>query len=135
VATQTLKCERHGELTRLTCVECGTPICPKCAVRTEVGLKCENDAHPDVETPDVVFGGATSRRPLFLGLAGLAVVVVLGIVVALSGGGGGGGKEPAALPAVGTWTAAPDLASIRGPDPPGRHRDLRPRQREVDAGR
>ena len=36
MATQALKCERHGELTRLTCVDCGKPICPKCAVRTEV---------------------------------------------------------------------------------------------------
>ena len=44
MATQALKCERHGEATRLTCVECGTPICPKCAVRTDVGLKCEKDA-------------------------------------------------------------------------------------------
>ncbi|MFN2608029.1 MAG: kelch repeat-containing protein [Acidimicrobiales bacterium] len=114
MATQTLKCERHGELTRLTCVECGTPICPKCAVRTEVGLKCENDAQPDVQTPDVVFGGASSRRPLFLGLAGLAVVIVLGIIVLASSGGGGGSSTPTTLAAVGTWTSAPDLAAIRG---------------------
>ncbi len=37
---QVLECEAHGNATRLTCADCGTPICPQCLVKTEVGLKC-----------------------------------------------------------------------------------------------
>ncbi len=36
----TLTCPRHKVETPLTCVTCGTPICPKCYVRTAVGLRC-----------------------------------------------------------------------------------------------
>lgn len=39
-----LTCPRHGVPTRITCVECGTPICPDCAIRTPVGLKCPDHA-------------------------------------------------------------------------------------------
>lgn len=38
--TGELTCERDGTPTRLTCVQCRTPICPQCFVRTPVGLKC-----------------------------------------------------------------------------------------------
>jgi hypothetical protein len=82
-------------------------------VRTEVGLKCEADARPDVETPVVVPGGARSRRPLLLGVGGL-VVLLVGIALAVSSRGGGGGRQPAALAPVGRWSQAPDLVSIRG---------------------
>lgn len=34
-------CERDGEQTRLTCSQCESPICPKCLVRTPVGMKCQ----------------------------------------------------------------------------------------------
>lgn len=110
MATQTLKCERHGESTRLTCVDCGRPICPKCMVRTEVGLKCETCAEPAV-TPKAPRrpGG---RRPLVLALAGLAVLAV--VVVILVSRSGSDEDEPAALPPAGTWSEEPGLASIRG---------------------
>ena len=39
-----LKCTRHLKPTRITCVTCDTPICPECAIRTEVGLKCPEHA-------------------------------------------------------------------------------------------
>lgn len=39
-----LECVRHLKPTRITCVTCDTPICPDCAVRTEVGLKCPDHA-------------------------------------------------------------------------------------------
>jgi hypothetical protein len=114
MATQALKCERHGELTRLTCVDCGKPICPRCAVRTEVGLKCEDDATPAAIPEKALAMMRPSRTPLYLGLAGAAVVVVL-IVVLLSLSGGDSGERPQAqLPPVGTWSQAPDLATIRG---------------------
>ncbi|MGI8983933.1 MAG: Kelch repeat-containing protein [Acidimicrobiales bacterium] len=39
-----LQCTRHLTPTRITCVTCDTPICPVCAIRTEVGLKCPDHA-------------------------------------------------------------------------------------------
>jgi len=39
-----LVCARHGTPTGLTCVECQTPICPTCAIRTPVGFKCPDHA-------------------------------------------------------------------------------------------
>ncbi|MDQ3979413.1 MAG: hypothetical protein M3314_07680 [Actinomycetota bacterium] len=114
MATQApLKCERHGELTRLTCVDCGKPICPKCAVRTEVGLKCENDATPAAIPEKALALMRPSRKPLYLGIAGAAVALVLIVILVVSS------KESderpqAALPPVGTWIQAPDLATIRG---------------------
>ena len=114
MATQALKCERHGEATRLTCVECGKPICPKCAVRTDVGLKCEADAKGVELSKETLAMLRPSRTPLYLGLAGLGVLLAL-IIFGLTRGGGDDGETPtAALPAVGTWTASPDLVSIRG---------------------
>lgn len=114
MATQALKCERHGEATRLTCVECGTPICPKCAVRTDVGLKCENDAKTVELSKETLALMRPSRTPLFLGLAGLAVLVLFVVLFSLRGGEGDTETPTAALPAVGEWTAVPDLVNIRG---------------------
>lgn len=114
MATQTLKCERHGELTRLTCVDCGKPVCPKCAVRTDAGLKCEADAQivkaPE-PAPEVV---RPSRKPLYLGLAGAAVTVVLIIVILVLAGGDGGDDPAPAMPPIGSWAEAPALSTIRG---------------------
>lgn len=39
-----LRCVRHLNPTRITCVTCDTPICPDCAIRTEVGFKCPDHA-------------------------------------------------------------------------------------------
>ena len=113
MATQALKCERHGEATRLTCVECGKPICPKCAVRTDVGLKCEADAKGVELSKETLALLRPSRTPLYLGLAGLVVLIAL---VALFATRGGDETETptAALPAVGTWSPVPDLVNIRG---------------------
>src|SRR6476660_4351982 len=113
MATQALKCERHGEATRLTCVECGTPICPKCAVRTDVGLKCENDAKGAVLSKETLALLRPSRMPIYLGVAG--VVVLLGIIgLVFLRGGDSTDVSTQPLPAVGTWAPVPDLVSIRG---------------------
>lgn len=113
MATQALKCERHGEATRLTCVECGKPICPKCAVRTDVGLKCEADAKGVELSKETLAMLRPSRTPIYLGVAGLAVLLAL-IAYGLTRGGDETETPTASLPAVGTWTASPDLVSIRG---------------------
>ncbi|HRA47195.1 MAG TPA: B-box zinc finger protein [Thermomicrobiales bacterium] len=44
-STGEVPCARHPKtLTRLRCSKCGTPICPLCAVRTPVGLRCPDCA-------------------------------------------------------------------------------------------
>src|SRR5215213_11023382 len=103
MATQALKCERHGEATRLTCVECGKPICPKCAVRTDVGLKCEADAKGVELSKETLAMLRPSRTPLYLGVAGIGLLVVL-VLFLLMRGGDETETNTAALPAVGTWT-------------------------------
>jgi len=113
VATQALKCERHGEATRLTCVECGKPICPKCAVRTDVGLKCEADAKGVELSKETLAMLRPSRTPMYLAVAGIGVLVAL-VVFGLTRSGDDGETNIAQLPAVGTWSPSPDLVSIRG---------------------
>ena len=115
MATQVLKCEAHGEATRLTCVECGKPICPKCAVRTDVGLKCEADAKGVELSKETLALLRPSRTPIYLGLAGAAALIAIIVIAALRGGGGSSDTSATKpLPAVGTWSPVPDLVSIRG---------------------
>ena len=109
MVTQVLKCERHGETTRLTCVDCGKPICPKCMVRTEVGLKCEADAEP---AGPAVVGDRPSKVPLVIGVVGLVVLAAVAFLLLRPSD--SPEEQIAALPPVGTWTEAPGLASIRG---------------------
>ncbi|MDQ3974657.1 MAG: hypothetical protein M3276_10080, partial [Actinomycetota bacterium] len=111
MATQTLKCERHGQATRLTCVECGQPICPKCSVRTGVGLKCERCAQP-AAAPEAALR-RRQRLPLMLALGG-ALVLLLALGVFLLRPSRPAETPPTPLPPVGQWTAAPDLTAIRG---------------------
>ncbi len=41
--SEPLRCINHPNVeTYLRCNRCGAPICPKCAVRTEVGYRCRN---------------------------------------------------------------------------------------------
>lgn len=109
MVTQAPTCERHGESTRLTCIDCERPICPKCMVRTEVGLRCETCAEPAAAP---VAPSRRSRLPVVLTLAGLAVLGVLAVVLLW---GGSGGEDDAIPPApVGAWSDTPSLATIRG---------------------
>jgi hypothetical protein len=40
-STEEVRCSYHPNVfTRLRCSRCGKPICPQCAVRTPVGLRC-----------------------------------------------------------------------------------------------
>ncbi|MFP5319185.1 MAG: DUF4352 domain-containing protein [Acidimicrobiia bacterium] len=103
-------CAEHGAATRLTCVQCRTPICPGCLVRTPVGMKClkcgdkpGRPVHEDV-----------ARRPQRAGwLVPLAVVAALALGVGLPRLLSSGGGEP-----------VPDAEALAGgaPDPSGRAR-------------
>lgn len=108
MVTQTVRCERHGEATRLTCVDCETPICPKCSVRTEVGLKCEPCAKPAVETP---VGRRRNKLPLLLGLVGLAAAATAAVLLLRTPD---AALTPVAADPIGSWEAAAELGSIRG---------------------
>ena len=83
-----LTCPRDQVATRLTCPDCRTPICPKCFVRTPVGLKCPTCAAP--------VGGAVGRgrRRGRLGLAG-GVVLLLIVAGAWALLGRSGGRKAA----------------------------------------
>ena len=70
-------CARHPNTpTRLRCSRCGTPICPLCAVRTPVGLRC-----PDCAGVRGLPTYATERDAL--GKAALAAVAV-GVLFAIA---------------------------------------------------
>lgn len=109
MVTQTLKCERHGETTRLTCVDCDRPICPKCMVRTAVGLKCEHCAEPAGTS---AVEARRSRLPLIA--AGVGLLALVAVAVLLLRPEPSDEEVVAILPPTGTWTDGPDLSSIRG---------------------
>lgn len=111
--TDVATCEAHGEPTRLSCVDCGKPICPKCAIRTEVGLKCEADAKPAELNKQAQALLKPSRARLVALIAGAALLVgaIVFAVVATSSDDTTPTEE---LPPVGTWEAAPALSAIRG---------------------
>lgn len=69
-----------GYETRLRCQKCGKPICPKCAMRHPVGLRCREHATPVQDRP---------RSPRITGYVGAAIIGLVCLVLgaALSGGG------------------------------------------------
>ncbi|MDQ7844630.1 MAG: B-box zinc finger protein [Armatimonadota bacterium] len=71
-----MRCARHPDVeTGLTCVSCGTPICPDCMVQTPVGMKCPT------------CGTAPLPRIYQVGPGALAAaVVVAGALGMLAGG-------------------------------------------------
>ncbi len=110
--TITRVCAAHGVETRLQCAECGDPICLRCQVRTEVGLKCERCA--------ALPASSVPRRARRIGgpiaaLLGIVMVAVASLVVVrlVSSPTKSGGTVPRPSPA-GHWRALPDLADIRG---------------------
>ena len=62
-----LRCTRHDKPTRITCVTCDTPICPECAIRTPVGLKCPDHATKPPAPRSSKFGAVV----VILGVAGI----------------------------------------------------------------
>jgi hypothetical protein len=85
-----LTCPRDATPTQLTCTKCGTPICPACMVRTDVGLRC-----PDCAGGVAVRTSANrTKRPQVL--AGVCVAVLALVVAALVLRGSAGSSGPAA---------------------------------------
>ena len=66
-------CAQHPDVeTRLRCSRCGKPICPRCAVRTPVGMRC----------PDC----AGTRHTVAANTAGTIKAAVAGFLVAIAVG-------------------------------------------------
>lgn len=75
-----VRCARHPDTpTRLHCGRCGTPICPKCMINTEVGQRCPTCGRGRPLPTFQVSPGLLAR-----GLAaGLAVATAIGYVWSL----------------------------------------------------
>lgn len=72
-----VRCSYHRDvMTRLRCSRCGKPICPRCGVRTPVGLRCPECAGVR-GLPTYRTESSTLARSLG---AGLAVAVVVGLI-------------------------------------------------------
>lgn len=76
-STDEVRCSYHPDtFTRLRCSRCGKPICPKCAVRTPVGLRC-----PDCAGVRGLPTYPTSADALIKGVAvGFVIAVVIGFI-------------------------------------------------------
>ena len=73
-STGPVPCADHPDVeTRLRCSRCGRPICPRCGVRTPVGMRCPDCAGTRSSV------AANPGRTLTAAAAGLAVATVAGI--------------------------------------------------------
>jgi hypothetical protein len=73
-STGAVPCADHPDVeTRLRCSRCGRPICPRCGVRTPVGMRCPDCAGTRSSI------AASPARALTAAAAGLAVATVAGI--------------------------------------------------------
>lgn len=74
ISTGPVPCAEHPNVeTRLRCSRCGKPICPQCAVRTPVGMRCPDCAGTRAASKADPAGVARAA------LAGAAVAVLAGI--------------------------------------------------------
>ena len=79
---EVLHCAKHpGVETNLRCNRCGTPICPRCAVRTPVGFRC-----PDcVRAQQAIFYTAGGSDYILAGVVALTLSVGIGFVMTFVG--------------------------------------------------
>lgn len=68
-----MRCAKHDEETEVSCGRCSTPVCPRCMVHTDVGVRCKN-CGGDYRGKAV---GASSRV-IVLGAVVIAVIVLVG---------------------------------------------------------
>ena len=75
--TGQVPCTYHPDvMTGLLCTRCGMPICPRCGVRTPVGLRCPDCAGVR-GLPTIRTGSDVLLRAALAGLAVAAVVTIL----------------------------------------------------------
>jgi len=67
-----MRCTKHNEETNVSCGRCETPVCPKCMVHTDVGVRCRSCAPAQKKR---MSRGAAA---LLLGGAVVAGIVVFG---------------------------------------------------------
>lgn len=80
---ETLYCTNHpSRETLLRCNRCSKPICPECAVRHPVGLRCKDCA----QLRPLPQYALTPRHYLLGGTAGLAASTAAGFLASLLGG-------------------------------------------------
>src|SRR5829696_9824716 len=73
-STDEVRCTYHPSvMTRLRCSRCGKPICPRCGVRTPVGMRCPECAGTRSSV------AANPAGTLTAAVAGLAVATVVGL--------------------------------------------------------
>src|SRR5215216_473210 len=73
-STGPVPCTDHPDIeTRLRCSRCGRPICPRCGVRTPVGMRCPDCAGTRSSV------AANPAGTLTAAVAGLAVATVVGL--------------------------------------------------------
>jgi hypothetical protein len=75
-ASTLLRCARDGVETRLQCAECGAPICPKCFVRTDVGLRCQTCGA--ASGPVVATAEGRRRAPVVVALVAVVALLAAG---------------------------------------------------------
>jgi hypothetical protein len=73
-----VRCSYHADvMTRLRCSRCGKPICPRCGVRTPVGLRC-----PECAGVRGLPTYATDTPTLLrAGVAGFATAAAVGVIL------------------------------------------------------
>jgi hypothetical protein len=74
-----MRCAKHNEETSVSCGRCETPVCPRCMVHTDVGVRCRNCAPVQARS-------LSQRLPILGGGVGSILAIIL--VVALIGTGG-----------------------------------------------
>ena len=98
-------CAPHGVETNLSCRTCGTPVCPDCAVRTAMGVSCQEHAGNAKKEAVVAAAPRSERSPggrrLVIGGVVLALLIAAVVFLRPSGGDDGDGTVSAA------WTPLP----------------------------
>ncbi len=75
-APQAVRCSYHPDVeTMLRCSRCGKPICPRCGIRTPVGMRC-----PDCAGVAAQVGPLGAQRLVRAVGAGLLVAVPVGLL-------------------------------------------------------
>src|SRR5215212_9341172 len=97
-------CTPHNVETNLSCRTCGTPVCADCALRTAMGVSCQDHAGSAQKEAVSAFSPKPERshRPLLIGGVVLALVVAGVVFLRPSGGDGDGGGTGSAA-----WTPLP----------------------------